>query len=52
MKISKIKKRLRQTSGSSLFHDSRSDVRELKEAVNMLIDKVNELVEAQNKSDD
>ena len=42
-------KRLRKTSGTALFHDSRQDAQVLATMCNTLTDKVNELVDEVNR---
>jgi hypothetical protein len=42
--MKKINSRLKQTTDSCLFHDSRGDIRPLM-SINELYDKVNELIE-------
>lgn len=49
MSIEKIKLRIIKPDDTGMFHDSRKDSRTLGKAINMLIDKVNELVEANNQ---
>lgn len=44
-----IKVRLNGTGEPGLFHDSRKDVKIIAKVVNMLIDKVNELIEENNR---
>jgi hypothetical protein len=47
--MDKIKIRVKRSSESGIFHDSRKDIRVLGEMVNLLIDRVNELIEENNK---
>lgn len=47
--IDKIKIRVNKPSESGLFHDSRGDAKRLGIMCNILIDKVNELIEANNR---
>lgn len=47
--MDKIKLKIKKSSDSGIFHASRKDVRILGEVVNLLIDKVNELIEENNK---
>jgi|CXWK01.1.fsa_nt_gi hypothetical protein len=47
--MEKIKTKLVKASETGLFHDSRGDVRKLAKVVNMLVDKVNELVDENNR---
>lgn len=47
--MEKIKVKIKPSSESGIFHDSRKDVRSLAQAVNLLIDKVNELIDENNK---
>jgi hypothetical protein len=47
--IGKIKIRLSKSQNTGLFHDSRSDVREISKVCNLLIDKVNELTDKINQ---
>jgi len=47
--IQKIKVRINRSEDRGVFHDSRKDSRTLGEAINILIDKVNELVETNNR---
>lgn len=42
--INKLNTRMRPSSSSGIFHDSRGDVRRLGKALNIAIDKINELV--------
>jgi len=41
--------KLRPSGGSGIFHDSREDVRRIAKVVNLLIDKMNELIEENNE---
>lgn len=50
-KIKKIDLRIRRTGGG-LFHDSRADVRVLTELIETCIEKINELVIANNELQD
>jgi len=47
--MEKIKLRVVKSSETGLFHDTRGDVRKLSQVVNTLIDKVNELVDENNR---
>ena len=40
---------LRKPSTSGIFHDTRKDVQTLSKCINILVDKVNELVNENNK---
>lgn len=51
-RIERIKTKIRKTDSIGMFHDSRSDVRILAKLVNTLIDKVNELTDANNDLQD
>ena len=42
--VKKLDFKLTGSTGSGVFHDSRSDCRNLAKVCNLLIDKVNELV--------
>jgi len=44
MPIKKLTKKLRKSQDTSLFHDSRADVRSIMEVCNELTDKVNEII--------
>lgn len=46
--MEKIKTKLRRSSDSALFHDSRGDVRIIIKILNEVIDKVNEIIEEIN----
>lgn len=43
--MQKLKTKLKNTSDYGLFHDSRADVRLLKNVINLLHDKINELID-------
>jgi len=47
--IQRIKTTLRGTNQAYLFHDSREDIRTLIKVINILADKINELVDEANK---
>ena len=47
--ITKLDIKLRKTSDSGIFHDSRKDIRTLGSCITALISKVNELVEINNQ---
>ena len=47
--MDKIKIKVKRSSESGIFHDSRKDIMILGEIVNLLIDKVNELIDENNK---
>lgn len=47
--MKKINIKIRQSNSVGLFHDSREDVRNISAALNICIDKINELVEENNK---
>jgi hypothetical protein len=47
--VEKIKIRCVKPDESGLFHDSRGDARKLAKMVNLLVDKVNELVDENNR---
>lgn len=49
MTVEKIKLRIIKPEDVGLFHDTRKDVRTLGKAINMLIDKVNELIVSNNE---
>lgn len=51
MAIKKLTKKLRKSRDTSLFHDSRADVRSIMEVCNELTDKVNEIVEILNEQE-
>ncbi|MSU01910.1 hypothetical protein [Tissierella pigra] len=42
---------IRKSSSTGIFHDSREDVRRLGKALNIAIDKINELVEIVNEQE-
>lgn len=44
-------KKLRKSQDTSIFHDSRADVRSIMEVCNELTDKVNEIVEILNEQE-
>lgn len=50
--IKPINIKLRKPQNPGIFHDSRGDSEKLREVCNILIDKVNELVEKVNKLED
>lgn len=43
--MEKITWKLQKPDGIGILHDSRADAKVLKKAVNLLIDKINELIE-------
>lgn len=47
--ISKIRLRLNRVGEVGLFHDSRSDVRTISRYVNQLADKLDEVIDENNK---
>ena len=47
--MDKIEIKIKPTSTVGVFHDSRKDIHTLTKVVNILIHKVNELVEENNK---
>lgn len=47
--INPIRKKLRKISGKGIFHDSRSDIKEATKGINMIIDKLNEVIREMNK---
>lgn len=47
-KITHLKIKIRPSDGYGIFHDSRGDVAKLAEAVNILIEKQNEVIETMN----
>lgn len=47
--IKKLNLSLRRTSETGLFHDSRKDARLLMDFCNKMSDKIDELIEANNK---
>lgn len=47
--MDKINVKVRPSGEGGLFHDSRRDVRVLGQAVNLLIEKVNELIDENNR---
>ena len=49
--IKKLTKKLRKSQDTSLFHDSRADVRSIMEVCNELTDKVNEIIELLNEQE-
>jgi hypothetical protein len=48
-RIESTKIKVRQSDGYGIFHDSREDVRILGKALNTIIEKQNEIIEAVNK---
>lgn len=46
--MEKINVRINKSDDISLFHDSRSDVKKLSMVINLLIDKINEIVDIIN----
>jgi hypothetical protein len=50
--MQKIKEKIVRSDGIGIFHDSRGDILKLTKMVNLLIDKVNELIEENNKLKD
>ncbi|WP_028562304.1 hypothetical protein [Paenibacillus pinihumi] len=48
-KIARLQIKLRKPDNTGFFHDTRGDVRKLAEAINILIDKQNEVVNAVNQ---
>lgn len=46
--IEPLKIKVRQADNPGVFHNSREDVARLGEALNKVIDKINELIEAVN----
>ena len=47
--MKKITKKLHQVSESSLFHDTRKDIRTLATAFNSLVDSINEIIDEVEK---
>lgn len=47
--MDRIKVKVKSSEESGLFHDSRKDIRTLSKVVNLLIDKVNELINENNR---
>ena len=47
-KIEPLKIRVGPSSSNGLFHDSRGDVQRLGQAINAIIDKQNEMIDAIN----
>lgn len=46
--MEKMKFKLKQSSGVGIFHDSRADVRSLSKVINLIIDKMDEIIEEIN----
>jgi hypothetical protein len=49
--IDKLNIGIRATGNRGMFHDSREDVRTLTKALNITLDKINELVEVVNEQE-
>lgn len=47
--IAKIRERLKRVGESGMFHDSRSDVRTISRYVNQIADKLDEVIDENNK---
>jgi len=47
--MKKLYLKLRKTSDSGLFHDSRKDSRLLMQSINLIVEKLNEVIEENNK---
>lgn len=48
--IERITKKIRKVDNNGIFHDSRHDVAELAKMINILVDKVNEIVDVVNQN--
>ena len=50
--MKKLDLNLRRTSGRGVFHDSRADSRLLMKCMNTIVEKLNEVIEENNKLKD
>lgn len=48
-KIERLKIKLRKSESRGIFHDSRSDIRQIAQVVNAMIEKQNEMIDAINQ---